>query len=229
MSMKKTACFLDFDHTLFNTDEFFHVDVRGAFAHLGINPKWWEPSYLKAKEKGYSLEKHLETARRLSGETLPLKEMKQVLRRSFSNLSAYLFPDVTSFLKTAKTKGAALFLLSFGDPDWQKYKVIGAGLDKYFNKMSFVPKRDAKARFVKKQAAEFSRLIAVDNNPLELDLIKDAVPRTITYCINRVPDKMVLPGNELSRLKFLEARGYAEKAWRHRHIVCKNLDGILRP
>ena len=94
MSMIKTAYFLDFDHTLFNTDEFFHVDVRNAFLRFGVKSEWWEQSYEKAWQTGYNLEKHTEESFRLSGNRLPLEEMRRVLQSSFSDLKCYLFPDV---------------------------------------------------------------------------------------------------------------------------------------
>src|SRR3989449_4290620 len=86
MHSSNTACFLDFDHTLFNTDEFFHVDVRNAFLHLGIDAAYWEQSYAAVWPTGYTLEKHAEEVYRRSGSKLPLDAMKRILQNSFSDL-----------------------------------------------------------------------------------------------------------------------------------------------
>src|SRR5713226_4586569 len=106
------ACFLDFDHTLFHTDEFFHVDVREAFLRLGIDTTAWEKSYGAVWPTGYTLEKHVDEVSRQSGNRLPLEEMKRILQNSFSDLRRYLFPDVLPFLQQANKNGTRLYLLS---------------------------------------------------------------------------------------------------------------------
>lgn len=227
MFVARTAYFLDFDHTLFNTDEFFHVDVRNSFLRLGVDGNWWELSYEKAWQTGYTLEKHAAEAHLLSGIQMPLEEMKRVLQGSFLDLRRYLFSDVVPFLENAKRKGILLFLLSFGNPEWQRYKVAGSRIDTHFDNMFFVPAEGRKARFVLNHSSNFGRVVVVDNNPIELDLVKDVVPTAETYCISRVPDDMVVPEDEQIRLKFRDARKYVGKVWRHRHIECRGLDGIL--
>src|SRR2546422_4826332 len=74
MHSLNTACFLDFDHTLFNTDEFFHVDVRNAFLRLEIDAAYWEQSYAAVWPTGYTLEKHAEEVYLRSGSKLPRSE-----------------------------------------------------------------------------------------------------------------------------------------------------------
>lgn len=223
----RTACFLDFDHTLFNTDEFFHVDVRNAFLRFGIDDALWEQSYERAWQTGYTLEKHTEEVYRQSGNPLPLEDMKRIIRDMFSDLRRYLFPDTLRFLGDTKNKGVRLFLLSFGNPDWQRYKVFGSQVDGYFNDMFFIPREGGKAKFISELMGGFDRILMVDNNPAELDVIKNVTPTVETYCINRVPDEMLIFDSALSRLKFLEARRYVGKIWRHQHIACRNLDGII--
>ena len=44
--------------------------------------------------------------------------------------------------------------------------------------------------------------------------------------MNRVPDDMQFPRDELSRLKFLEARRYLERLPRYRHFPCRTLDDV---
>jgi len=228
MHSSNAAYFLDFDHTLFNTDQFFHLDVRAAFLRFGIDATDWELSYSAVWPAGYSLDKHAEEVSRRSGRLIPLEEMKQVLRNSFSDLRRYVFPDVMPFLDQAKKNSARLYLLSFGNPEWQHYKVAASGLEGYFNDTFFTGVQGGKAGLIEEQAKRAEqRTAVVDNDPTELDLIKDFVPEARTYWINRVPDDLRVPGDESSRLKFLEARRYLERLPRHSHILCKNLAGIL--
>jgi FMN phosphatase YigB (HAD superfamily) len=227
MDSSETAYFLDFDHTLFNTDEFFHVDVRNAFLSLGIDPALWEQSYAAVWPSGYTLEKHAGEVLRRSGSPLPLHEMQRILRNSFSDLRRYLFPDVLPFLQKAKRNAARLSLLSFGDPEWQRYKAQASHLGDYFDEMFFTASEGGKARLVQEHAKKIAkRVVVVDNDPTELDLVKDLEPGIETYWMNRVPDEMRSPTDELSSRKFFEARRYLERIVRHRHIPCRSLDSI---
>ncbi len=224
-----TAYFLDFDHTLFDTDEFFHVDVRNAFLRLGVEGAEWEQSYDAVWPTGYTLERHVEEVFRRSGAHLPLDQMKRVLQSSFSDLRQYLFPDVLPFLQDAKKNGARLYLLSFGHHEWQLYKASASRLNDYFDDMFFTATEGGKARLIQEHAKEVARkVVVVDNNPAELDLVKDFAPEIQTYCMNRVPDHLRIPADELSRRKFLEARRYLERIPRHRHILCTSLDCVPR-
>ncbi len=227
MNSSRRAYFLDFDHTLFHTDEFFHVDLRNAFLRLGIEPADWEQSYAAVWPTGYTLEKHAEEVARRSGSQSPLREMKRILENSFSDLRRYLFPDVLPFLQAAKKSGARLYLLSFGGPEWQRYKVSASRLGGYFDDMFFTAVEGGKARLVQQHSGGMPRnVVVVDNDPNELDLIRDAAPQTHTYCMNRVPENMRFPTDELSSLRFLEARRYLEKIPRHQHIPCRSLDAV---
>ena len=229
MHAPDTACFLDFDHTLFHTDEFFHVAVREAFRRLGIDAKVWEQSYAVVWPTGYTLEKHAEEVFRQSGNQPALEEMKRILQNSFSDLRRYLFPDVLPFLQQAKENGARLYLLSFGDPEWQRYKVSACAVSGYFDDMFFAATPGGKSRLVQEQAKRVAeRVVVVDNNSEDLDSIRDDSPEVRTYLMNRVPDDMWFPTDEPSRLRFMEARSYLERVARHHHFLCRNLEDVLQ-
>lgn len=227
MHSSNAACFLDFDHTLFNTDEFFHVDVRNAFLRVGIDPAYWEQSYAAVWPTGYTLEKHAEELYCRSGSKLPLEEMKRILQNSFSDLRGYLFPDVLPFLEAAKKNGVRLYLLSFGSDEWQRYKVTASHVGGYFDDIFLAAAQGGKAKLIQEQADGIPQeALVVDNNPNELDLIRDAAPAMRTYYMNRVPDDLRFPSDDLSRRKFLEARRYLGETPRHRHTRCRSLESI---
>ena len=176
---------------------------------------------------GYTLEKHAEEARGQSGIELPLEQMKHILRESFSDLRRYLFPDILPFLREAKRNGVRLYLLSFGDYQWQNHKVLASNLVGYFDEVFFTAKEGGKATLIQEHGGgSAQRIVVVDNNPDELDLVKDVTPEAETYWMNRVPENMRVPADELSRLKFLEARKYLEKTPSHQHIPCRRLDDV---
>lgn len=227
MPPSNTACFLDFDHTLFQTDEFFHLDVRQSFLRLGIDAAEWEQSYAAVWPTGYSLEKHAEEISHRTRGRLPLEEMKRVLQETFSDLRRYLFPDVLPFLERANKDGTSLYLVSFGEPEWQRYKVSACAVSRYFDGMFFATTPGGKSALVQELVKGFSgNVFAVDNNPVDLDLIRDQAPEIRTYHMNRVPDDMRVPADDVSRLRYLEARRYLERVPRHKHVPCRSLDGL---
>jgi len=171
----KTACFVDLDHTLFDTDRFFNVDLRNA---LKVNNLRWKIGYLKARKGGFTLSKHIKA--------LSLKNTEDILKDSFSDLSRYLFDDSIEFLEMAKEKEIPLFLISLGNPEWQNYKITASNIDKYFSDMFFTEKQDEKAIHILKYKDKFERIIVIDDTPAELDTIKDKMPRAETYYIDRL-------------------------------------------
>jgi len=202
------------------------MDVRTSFRHLGLDGESWERGYARAWRAGYSLEGHAEEMCRQSGGQRGLEEMKRILRESFTDLRRYLFSDVLPFLGTAQERGIRLYLLSFGDPDWQRYKVRGSGIEAYFDGIFFTAQEGGKANVILEQTRSHQKAVMVDNNPSELDLIREAAPDIATYCINRVPRELVVPADEISRLRFLEARDYATRPWRYRHVPCRTLEEV---
>jgi len=213
------AFFLDFDHTIFNTDGFFHVDVRNSFLRLGIDASGWEQSYADVWPTGCTLEKHAEVIARRSDNPLPRAEMKRILQDSFSDLRRYLFPDVLPFFKEVKKVGSHFYIISFGDDEWQRYKVFASDLGGYLDAMFFTAIEGGKSGLVLERTKNAAQaVVVIHNNPTDLDLIRDLAPDVRTCCINWVPDEARSPVDLLAVLKFLEARSYLEKLPRHQHI-----------
>jgi methionine salvage enolase-phosphatase E1 len=155
-----------------------------------------------------------------------LEEMQRILRASFADLRRYLFPDVVPFLDRARRKGVGLYLLSFGNPEWQRYKLLGACIDRYFDGIFFTGQEGGKGAVILEHVGGGEQTLVIDNNPSELDVIRSVVPTATTYCINRVPENVIIPPDDMSRLKFLEARSYLDRPWRHQHVACRTLDEI---
>lgn len=225
--MIKTAVFIDFDHTLFHTDQFFHVDMRNAFVRRGIDAECWEQSYDAVLPRGFTVEKLVTEIYERSGHILPLGDMQTMIRESFIDLGRYVFPDVVPFLTRLRKEDTPAHLLSFGVSEWQRYKVFGSGIAEYFTDMFFTASEGTKAGVILAKVSDARKIIMVDNNPLELDIICDAVPSVQTYCINRVPKNMMASDDEPRRRLFLEARRYVGRPSRHEHIACRSLGEIL--
>ena len=220
------AYLLDFDHTLFDTDRFFWVDVRAAFARFGIDGDRWEESYARVWPSGYSLEKHLAYLTREGQVGMSIEEARRVLREHFSDLRPYLFADVEPFLRRLQAVGVPCFLLSFGDPSWQAYKVHGARIAGFFQDVFYTSQEHAKVEVVEPAIRRFARLAVVDNDPREIDLIKARYPQVETFWITRVPPDALERFDTDTRERFREARNYALLSPEFPHHRCVSLPEV---
>lgn len=227
MSRENVAIVLDFDSTLFDTDKFFNVDMRAAFACFGLDAAAWEETSARAIERGYTLARHCEEAARYSSEhAIPFleNEARKVLRREFSSLKQYVYDDVTERLKQFLSRGCKLVLVSFGAPSWQRYKVRASGLERYFNVMKFTRAHGTKVDVIESICDVHTRVVFVDDRGPELDSVLDRLPYVETYHINRIPiQRRRATGEEEDRLRYLFARRNAELSSRHTHRLCSTL------
>lgn len=229
MESKARGILLDFDHTLFDTDRFFWVDLKSAFARFGVPDDAWEKSYEAIWSSGYSLAKHLEELAHLGAVADPsaAQAMLEALERTFSDLRPYLFPDVLGFLDAARHRGFELILLSFGDPAWQSYKVRASGLTPYFTQILYTAKEGGKAALCAERALRYGELHAIDNNPADLDAMKASTPGLQTYLICRVEPSVLEGADPLVRDRFREAARYLTIPSRLPHQQCRSLNEVF--
>ena len=228
MESKTRGILLDFDHTLFDTDRFFWVDLKRALARFGIPDDAWEKSYEAIWSSGYSLAKHMEELARLGAVADPptAKAILEALESAFSDLRPYLFPDVLEFLDTARHRGFELILLSFGDPAWQSYKVRASGLTPYFTQIAYTANEAGKAALCAERALQYRELYAIDNNPADLDAMKASTPRLQTYLICRVEPSAPEGEGPLVRDRFREAAKYLTIPSLLTHLRCYSLKEV---
>ena len=229
MSAREAPLLLDFDHTLFDTDRFFWVDVRAAVARLGVDAHLWEETYEAVWPGGYSIERHVETLAARVSWPHP-QQILDVFDGEFGDLRGYLFPDVLPFLKAARRAGRRLILLSFGDPAWQAFKVEESGLAGLLDEVHATGVEGGKAGLAAALAdagAAAGAAIAVDNNPHELDAMRDRCPTLRTYRMDRVPPDLARPNPAgdagEAAYRFREARRYVGLPARHPHRACRSL------
>ena len=222
------AILLDFDHTLFDTDRFFWVDLRSAFARLGVPDDAWEKSYEAIWPSGYSLVKHLDELGQTSAITGSeiRRTMLTTLETCFSDLSPYLFPDVPGFLKAACQRGFDLILLSFGDPHWQSYKVQSSGIAPLFRRIVYTANQQGKGELVEELGSRYGALHAIDNNPADLDSMKERNARLQTHLICRVEPLRIEGADPDLRDRFREAARYLTIPSRLSHHRCRSLDEV---
>lgn len=180
------ALLLDFDHTLFDTDRFFWVDVREAVRGLGVDLRAWDACYEAVWPTGYALDKHVAC---LAEQYPPYASLRRtvgrILRERFTDLRGYLFEDVKPFLAEASGAGVPLYLLSFGDPGWQEYKVQASGVAASFKDIFYTGKEGGKGAVAERLRDRHGAIRMIDNDPRELDAVKGRWPEAETFWIRR--------------------------------------------
>ncbi len=183
--MSSTICFLDFDKTLFDSHQWY-ADMRNFFRQFGVSDVLWAETYAASRGGLYSVGAHIAAMQKHIPD-FPAAEAQEKFFHTFTDLRAYLYPDVVSFLESAVARGISLCLLSHGDPAWQRYKLGGARITDYFDDLFFTNREGAKYVHIEEAVALYPRIIYVDDNLAELDIAKRTVASCETYFIHRLP------------------------------------------
>jgi FMN phosphatase YigB (HAD superfamily) len=222
----KRLVLCDVDHTLLDTDRFWHVDFRGDLVRLGVDLAKWDTSYGEVWKTGYSLESHVRTYFGLYFGSGDRDAIERLIRDKYSDLSRYLFPDVLEMLNSWKSRGATLAVLSFGSPKWQNFKLYASGIYSIFNTIHITATDGGgKAGVVKRRAGDFDHVVVIDNDPRELDAIQFDAPTVQTVWINRVPSPEIL--STLPPMSFHEAKKYVAMTPHGKHFTCTRLGDIV--
>lgn len=158
---------LDFDHTLFNAQD-FKKDLAKA---LGLSLPAWEKSYQKNKKKhkNYNYKEQL-------------KEFDKTQQKKFlkvlDNSKKYLYKDSIQFIRQL---GSRRTLLSKGHTGWQAVKIKKCGLNKYLEVKTTTK---SKKNFIKKLSKK-ETIFFINDRGKEIDEIKKAFPDVIAIWVKR--------------------------------------------
>lgn len=130
---------IDFDDTLFNTNDYKQARVH-ALTELGVSEEIFWNTYAKARNNEwgaftYSDRRHAQV---LAEEGFDEEKIFEALDGVNTDLKKFVFEDTIHFLESLKKLEAPLILLSLGDPETQEMKVHGAGIEKYFDRLFMV-------------------------------------------------------------------------------------------
>lgn len=129
--------FLDFDDVVFNAKQ-FKKDKKEIFKNFGIAEKIFNqyPEEFKKNRKNgelmvYSQDKHIESLENmLSGNGIDFKKLKEELSEFIKGAKKYVFKEFYNFAE--KIGKENLFLLTYGDIEYQTEKVKNSGVMDYF-------------------------------------------------------------------------------------------------
>lgn len=137
---------IDFDDTLFDTQAWKQARLD-IIKEMGISEEIYWETYKQARRDGkgnfvYSDRRHAQFLA-----VFGFDEDKIV--EKFSEVSAelykFLFSDTVDFLESLKKYDQPMILLSLGDPNFQEFKLDGAGIRRYFNHIFMVSEPKDKA------------------------------------------------------------------------------------
>ncbi|MFH0969360.1 MAG: hypothetical protein V1804_02535 [Patescibacteria group bacterium] len=176
--------FIDFDDVLFNT-KCFRKDIRDSFIKNGISGKIFDKYYTDPKEyetgirQKYNPERHIDRIRK------KFKINKKSIVSGIDGLlmkgEKYIFSDVLDFFENFRKN--ELYIISNGDSGFQKKKIEGSKIKKYFKavKISDRPKSNRiRGMLTKKEKTYF-----LDDRVEYISEVKKAFPSVITILVKR--------------------------------------------
>ena len=128
--------YLDFDYTLFDThafrEELYKILEKNGFdkTYLTLTPE--------LKENGQKLLNIKELFKSLSKlRNIPINNFLEPLEELYSRGSEFLYDDTVEFLKYLKSKNNNVYILTWGEKEFQKEKIEASKLDKYIDEAIF--------------------------------------------------------------------------------------------
>ena len=163
---------IDFDDTLFNTCAFKQARCQ-ALKAIGVSEELFFETYQKAHDDmgrwTYSDERHADI---LDKQGFSRHEVYAALAEVSASMIRFIFSDTISFLESIRDFDSPCILLSLGDPDFQRRKVAGAGIQGYFTEEFLVNEKKA----------DVVQSIQVKYTPKILWLINDKIDESQTLC-----------------------------------------------
>jgi len=128
--------YIDFDYTVFDT----HAFREGLYKILEDNGL--DKTYLKLtpemKTDGQELLNIKRLFKKLSeSKNIPLDKFLVPLEELYSKSNEFVYNDTVDFLKYLKSKNHKVYLLTWGEKEFQKEKIEASKLDKYIDEAIF--------------------------------------------------------------------------------------------
>lgn len=193
--MTKTKIFIDFDDTLFDRGRFV-PDLFGIIEKFGFTDDEIISSYQMVYHDGYdgvwAHMKFLHDKVRPFDLSLAETKMKEFLDRT----SSYLFPEAMSFLQGINKNFFDIQLLTVGGINFQKMKIEGAGISKFFDYCNYTTKN--KAATLNSLVSTDDFFILVEDKDREIKEVNKKFPYAMTI---QVRDGKLLKNLELINAK----------------------------
>ena len=131
--------YLDFDYTLFDTYS-FREELYKILDINGIDRNEL-PITVETKDDSQKLLNIKELFEKMSKEkNIPINNLMSPLEKVYKRGNEFLYSDTIEFLEYLKSKGHKLYILTWGDKEYQKEKIKISKIEKYFDEIIFAEK-----------------------------------------------------------------------------------------
>lgn len=161
--------YIDFDRTLFNCDKFLE-DFYTLINSYNISKEVFKKCQNQCIKDGfnpYTILRKVEKAFFFNNDLY--LEVDTLLKKTGS----YLYSDSTDFLKYLKKKGYQIIILTKGNREYQKEKILHANIDNYYDDLIITMEHKGKLKL------EYDNGIFIDDNPKEIKSIMKNNPKMI--------------------------------------------------
>ena len=161
--------YIDFDGTLFNTHK-YTKDFMSILNDYGIDKTLFD----EAKDKLCGNNK-LFNINVVVDYFISNYNIDYSLKDKIDNLlnDSYVYSDVIECLNMLIDSGYELYLLTYGDDEFQKLKIDVSNLSKYFKEIIITGKDKSKLDI------DYENSIFIDNNPIEIEKFYNSMAKTI--------------------------------------------------
>lgn len=179
--------YIDFDGTLFNTDKYIE-DFMNILNDYGIDKALFDE--VKNRICGNS---KLFNINVIIDYFVTKHNIDNSLKEKINNLlnDSYVYSDVIECLTSLINERYELYLLTYGDGEFQKLKINASNLSKYFKDIIITEKDKSKLDI------DYENSIFIDNNPIEVERFYNSNARNIIR-IRRSSDKFANTGCNIS-------------------------------
>lgn len=186
----------DFDHTIFNASAFKKA-LSQSVRKFGISKKFWQETYKEIVEKSqegydYDVKEHSFLLGQGIGKDSRLleKEMRRIVAQSHD----FVYRDTEPFLRYFKSRKTTIVLLTLGNVAWQKEKIKGLKIKKYFDKFIFTARHK---KYLKLNLADTPQSwVFINDNPREIKELMPLFSKSIFLRLKRRGGKKFLPEEE---------------------------------
>lgn len=162
----------DFDHTIFDMTS-MHDEIMSGMESLGLSREDYRDVYSKVTQwKLFTVEDIASKINQHHG--LPRENIVEVFENVANSCDLYLYDDVHQCCKSLRADGHKLYLLSWGDENWQNKKIESAKVAHHFEEIITVSQLKADCLGEWYKAGE--RIVLVDDKPAELKAVQDKYP-----------------------------------------------------
>ncbi|PIX62496.1 hypothetical protein CO057_01685 [Candidatus Uhrbacteria bacterium CG_4_9_14_0_2_um_filter_41_50] len=175
------------DGTQIDTNKYIQ-DLLIWIARRGHKMEGVVSSYNILRRSGYSIKNHLI----FLGESVNTARMgEKEAEKYFADFSKYIFSDVEPILKRIQNLGFCLYLLTFGDEEFQKAKWQKLHLlHPFFEKTFFAHKGQSKGEIFVRETSSDQVVYFIDDDENWLSQVKEMAPWVNGVQINRCDSQL---------------------------------------